>query len=419
MRPASTAGEVPAGTAARQGDGMPIRRSIALALAPALLVVGCSGGPAPSAPRSAPVAPPTVATAAGSPTPRADLAELVRTGPAAGAWVGLNLDWGSETVAQVTERLGRPPATVVSFVPFPLDETASTNLDAAAGQARDVGAVLIVTLEPFDGLDAVTDDVAAGLARRLAAYGAAGTPTLVRFAHEMNGSWYPWGQDPEHYVPTFRRVAAAVHAGAPTAAMLWAPNEGLGYPYAGERYDAPVGSTARTALDTTGDGKLDAADDPYAPYWPGDDAVDWVGMSLYHWGTEWPWGENEVPAAGKFAALLGGSAAPAGTRTPDFYATWAEGHAKPLAIAETAAFYRPGTGGATEREIKLAWLEQALDPAMLARYPRLRLVNWFEWRKVEPEVNDTVDWRITADPELRAAFVRAASEAFTLGPAIR
>ncbi len=28
--------------------------------------------------------------------------------------------------------------------------------------------------------------------------------------------------------------------------------------------------------------------DPYAPYYPGDAATDWVGMSLFHWGSGYP-----------------------------------------------------------------------------------------------------------------------------------
>ena len=28
---------------------------------------------------------------------------------------------------------------------------------------------------------------------------------------------------------------------------------------------------------------LTMTDDPYLPYYPGDDAVDWVGISLFHW----------------------------------------------------------------------------------------------------------------------------------------
>jgi hypothetical protein len=330
----------------------------------------------------------------------------------------LNLDWGTETVADATARLGAPPAAVVSFVPFPLGPGDVANLDAAAGQAREAGAVLVVTLEPWEGLATVTDPAIAALVERLASYGAQGVPTIVRFAHEMNGSWYPWGQNPAAFVEAYRRVAAAVHEGAPAAGMLWAPNQGLGYPFLGGAYQAPPGSAAEAALDTDGDGALGPGDDPYAPYWPGADAVDWVGMSLYHWGTEYPWGENEIPAAGTFAALLTGATRPGEPPTPDFYAGYAKRFAKPLAIVETAAFYRPGAGGAPEAEIKGAWLDEVFAPATRDQFPLLRLVNWFEWRKLEPEVDDVVDWRITVDPALREAFLAALGDGFHLGPAV-
>lgn len=40
-----------------------------------------------------------------------------------------------------------------------------------------------------------------------------------------------------------------------------------------------------TELDTNGDRVIDMRDDMYSPYYPGDDVVDWVGMSLYHFGA--------------------------------------------------------------------------------------------------------------------------------------
>jgi hypothetical protein len=389
------------------------------------LVVAACGGAGSTGPVVTPTAPgesvaagspaPTVAVSAcpSSATSAAQLGDLARSGPASGTWVGMNLDWGAQTVADVTGLLAHPPADVVSFVSFPLTPDDETNLDAAAGQARDAGALLVVTLEPWGGLATVTDPVAADLAARLARYGSEGVPTIVRFAHEMNGTWYPWGQDPAAYVATFRRVADGVHAGAPTAAMLWAPNQGDGYPYAGGQYQAAPGSAAAAALDTNGDGAVTAADDPYAPYWPGADSVDWVGMSLYFWGLVYPWGENEIPPAGKFAGLMTG----AGT-VPDFYAGYAERYSKPLAIVETAAFYRPGGGGAAEADIKSAWLAQVFSPDTRSLFPRLRMVNWFEWRKMETEVNAVVDWRITADPSLRAAFLGSLGDGFVLGPVV-
>lgn len=35
------------------------------------------------------------------------------------------------------------------------------------------------------------------------------------------------------------------------------------------------------ALDTNRNGQLDGGDDPYSPWYPGDDLVDWIGISLY------------------------------------------------------------------------------------------------------------------------------------------
>src|SRR5262249_1139329 len=146
------------------------------------------------------------------------------------------------------------------------------------------------------GLAAVTPAVADGLAARLAAYNARGVPVIVRFGHEMNGPWYPWGQRPAEYVAAFRTLAEAAPRRAPGSAMMWAPSYGGGYPFAeGPRRALPEGPDG-LLLDTDGNGVLDSADDGYAPYYPGDDAVDWVGLTLYHWGNVYPWGENEVPA---------------------------------------------------------------------------------------------------------------------------
>ena len=330
----------------------------------------------------------------------------------------MNIDWGAETVAEVTNRLGSPPAVVVSFVSFPLAPADVENLDAAAIQARDAGAVLITSLEPWGGLSTVTDQAALDLAHRLAGYGTKGVATIIRFGHEMNGAWYPWGQDPAAYVAAFRRVADAVHAITPTAAMLWAPNQGAGYPYAGGRYEAKPGSPVARALDTNDDGRLDAADDPYAPYWPGADFVDWVGMSLYHWGTSYPWGANTVPAPGTFARMLTGSTPAGEDPGPDFYADYADAYDKPLAIVESAAFFRPNGGGAEESTIKSAWLAEVFSVESRSRFPLLRIVNWFEWRKFEKEVDAVVDWRITADAGLRASFLAAMTGGFRLGPAV-
>ncbi|MGY2067432.1 glycoside hydrolase family 26 protein [Blastococcus sp. SYSU DS0619] len=332
-------------------------------------------------------------------------AQLGRPGAGSGIYVGVNLDWGSQTLAEYATALGSPPAVAVSFTGFPFSPADGTNLDAAVEQVRADGGLLLLTLEPHNGLAAVTDEVTADLAERLAGYNGRGVPVVVRFAHEMNGSWYPWGQQPAAYVEAFRRVAGAVHAGAPGSAVMWAPNYGGGYPFTGGAHTASAVDVP--ALDTDGDGALSAADDPYAPYWPGEDAVDWVGMSLYHWGDAYPWGENEVPEPGKFVAQLTGTYVGRGgddRGLPDFHAAYGERYGKPVAVPETAAFFAPGAGGADELAVKQAWWQQLFDPQLAERLPRLAMVNWFEWAKDEPEVGGLVDWRAAGSPGVREAF---------------
>jgi len=92
---------------------------------------------------------------------------------------------------------------------------------------------------------------------------------------------------------------------------------------------------------------------------------------------------------------------------PDFYAIYGQRHRKPVAITETAALYAPGNGGASARAIKTRWWRQVFAPDLLERYPRIKMLNWFEWDKYEPEIAGRVDWTLTRDPVLRRAFARA------------
>ena len=335
--------------------------------------------------------------------------------PASGILTGVNLDWEHQTLEQYSASLGRRPAVVVNFVQFPLAEADKTNLEAAYEQVKLDGGILLLTLEPRQGLAAVTQEVTDRLAETLNGYNASGVPVIVRFAHEMNGSWYEWGQQPAEYKAAFRRVAESIHRGAPGSATMWAPNYGGGYPFIGGQHQAPAGSPEALELDTDHDGAVTGADDPYGPYYPGDDAVDWVGMSLYHWGNTYPWGANVVPEAGKFIQQLTGTYNGAGgddSAVPDFYAEYGAARGKPVAIPETAALVVEGGGGAAELEIKRAWWGQLFDPRVQKDYPELKMINWFEWNKKEVEVKATVDWRAAGSPEVRDAFVAELPEWF-------
>jgi hypothetical protein len=80
---------------------------------------------------------------------------------------------------------------------------------------------------------------------------------MIRFAHEMNGHWYPWGtggtNTPAQYVAAWRHVVSLFRkAGATNALWIWSPNILRG--------------THRSSI---------------RPWWPGDSWVDLVGLTGY------------------------------------------------------------------------------------------------------------------------------------------
>lgn len=133
---------------------------------------------------------------------------------------------------------------------------------------------------------------------------------FLRWAPEMNGNWNPYGLQPVQYVQTWIQMYTAVKAIAPKTAMVWAPNTGQGwvrifqssFTHRGSRSDIDVtrllrnysypysmalptdNQTEANALDTDGDGTLTYNDSPFSPYYPGDEYVDWIGLSVYYKG---------------------------------------------------------------------------------------------------------------------------------------
>lgn len=360
----------------------------------------------------------------GGPDPQADQARSAlapaRAGstpvpvpPSGRVFFGVQLAWDFDTPAAYMSRLGRKPAVYGDYFRFPLDQRERRRVAYEARRAVLEGAMLMLTLEPTQGLGTVNATTSRELAEELAKVNQAGTPVIVRFAHEMNGSWYPWGQQPARYRRAFRILAAAVHRVAPGSAMMWAPSYGGGYPFRGGAYLAKRGTRVFADMDTNHDGRLGMDDDPYRPFYPGDDAVDWAGLTLYHWGNTWPWGENEISEPGRFRraiegtydGLLGDE-----RDLPDFYHAYAVNRHKPFAIAETGAFYnvnKAAQNANTALAVKSAWWSQLFSRKTHARFPRLHMILWFERRKAEQGVSvkfNPIDWRVTADRETAAHF---------------
>ncbi|MFC4784841.1 OpgC domain-containing protein [Nocardioides sp. MAHUQ-72] len=323
--------------------------------------------------------------------------------PAAGhPWFGPGLDLPDDDPRAYADRLGLQPSLYSVPVDYPLGDDDEDALRSSVTSVATQGAVAVVDLEPqvalddLDGADADRlADVLADLHRELDTF------FLVRFAPEMNGSWVTWGQQPRSYVPAFRLVADAVHAATDQAAMVWAPAYGSGYPF-GKAYGAvdPSGTREEDELDTNGDARVDERDDPYGPYYPGDEATDWVGLTLYRFGGV---DANTVPEPEEYAQRLDerwgyGDR----TRRTSFYDRFAESAGKPV-LVETGALYNAAVGGADELDVKRAWWRQVL--AANESHPLIGALSWLEVARVEAETDGKLaDWRATHTGRLAGAF---------------
>ncbi|WKT96972.1 glycosyl hydrolase [Micromonospora soli] len=166
---------------------------------------------------------------------------------------------------------------------------------------------------------------------------------MLRFAHEMNGRWYPWGpvagNTPAEYTQAWRHVVALFrHAGATNVLWVWSPN------------------ILRGAVKT-----------PVDAYYPGNEWVDFVGVTGYGVREHSP----EVTYAKTFAQIRA---------TTD----------KPIILTETGAQHGPA---------KLSWI-RAFGPWLRANPD----VAGFVWSQRKRGQGGTADWRFDDDPANLAAF---------------
>jgi hypothetical protein len=168
----------------------------------------------------------------------------------------------------------------------------------------------------------------------LAAYG---KPVLLRFAHEMHATQYPWatgvnGNPAFDYVSAWRRVQAIfADAGATNVRWVWSPNN-------------PGGETADQLIAT------------YRSLFPGDDAVDYLGIGVYNTGPALDWG---APRWRTFDDAL----------DPAYRALTAIS-TKPIVIAEVGSTETGGDKG--------DWIDEAMRAELRQRFPRVRALVWFD-----------------------------------------
>jgi hypothetical protein len=383
-----------------------IRRAVAVLL---LVTTGAVLGPSAIAPALAADVGPAVA-------PTSDR-----------AWFGPDLDWTADAPDGYAGRLGATPSLYELTLPYPIDATAATQWRTSARAVATQGAVLVLSLLPTKALDTLTTaDAKAANAILSEVHKEYGTQQLVRFAPEMNGTWISWGQQPTAFIAAFTDVARVVHAGNSGALMVWAPSYGSGYPFglAEGRLDS-LSASDQAKLDTTGDGKVTEADDPYAPYYPGDTAVDWVGLTMFYFGkgkatasagVDVPLTSNQTAISSELKQRFAETWGYVDPQKSTFYDRFAVGHNRPL-LLDTGALYDPSLSGASELAVKRGWWRQVLRA--VDSHPLIRGVTWLEVKRDEAEAGGhEVDWRATANSTI-ASGLRAALQAddrIALGP---
>jgi hypothetical protein len=332
--------------------------------------------------------------------------------PGEGAYFGSILDWSGDSVVDQTERLGAPSAVYEHSASVPFSPSDSTYLAGFFDQVRQAGSLGVVTLRPAVELSAIDAPMAAAVADDLvAAAGSADATIYVRFAPDMNGTWVGWGQQPSSYRAAFQAVADAVHERMANAVMVWSPASGRDYPFQPER---AADTEQLRDLDSSGDGLVNSLDDPYEPYYPGSDSVDWVGLSLYHDDTAGGQAVNSLPAPTEFVDGLG---APSADAAEGFYERYSVAEGKRMML-ESAAYYAPSVGGPSELSIKQAWWGQIFSAVSSPPYSQIGVVLWRDTTATRAVAGDSViDWSVTLNSAIAEPLVDdLASSGLGLGP---
>lgn len=126
----------------------------------------------------------------------------------------------------------------------------------------------------------------------------------------------------------------------------------------------PTNTTEANALDTNGDGQFSVLDSPFAPYWPGDDYVDWVGLSVYYKGPN-SQNINVLQPVGYCYGALSNYNPNTGLSAPDpWYETYCENKEHVACMfAESGAAYHDmilGDQGVSDLALKQRWWEDCL-----------------------------------------------------------
>ncbi|KAJ3041498.1 hypothetical protein HDV00_009294 [Rhizophlyctis rosea] len=295
-----------------------------------------------------------------------------------GPW--LDLSEGHDTPENYNSRLGRNASFFHFAQSLPESSSQIPPFELLDHTATD--AILYLSVLPTKGLKYVQQRDLQYIVDRCRQFNERGRKVFLRFAPGFNGAWKPYGQQPLDLITVWRALYNMLRDAktANQTALVWSPFEGRGYPFPGEPFSAVNNTDNYKALDKDGDGSLTSKDDPYSPYWPGEQYVDWVGLAIYHRGNAFPWVENSIPNASYIPDIITGTLLPS---LSNFYNTYAVNYKKPMMISETGAVHHlnadySDTAGPDAVTIKKTWWGQFFNTTFMQTFPRLKMVCLYE-----------------------------------------
>jgi len=317
-----------------------------------VLHVTLDSGPSRSTVSVAEVAvdtPSPTASAAASPPPVLTKQQVLRSGRQQFGVSYAEAPFDKAGFAGIARNAGARPTMVEYFVKW-----TEQFRPVAAEACYQKGALPVVAWEPWAGDELGADQPKYALAkiaggahdgyvtRFATAVKNYRAPIVLRFAHEMNGAWYPWseknsGNKAGDYIRAWRHVHDVFRrVGATNVIWVWSPNVVNSLP-----------------------------DVPLEPFYPGDSYVDWVGVVGYY----------ETGSERTFATLFG----PTRTAVRAF-------SRKPVLILETAV----ESGARKAKDIADLFAGVAASPDVVG-------FTWFNYVR-------RADWRVDSDPSALDRF---------------
>jgi beta-mannanase len=181
----------------------------------------------------------------------------------------------------------------------------------------------------------------------------------LRFAHEMNGTWFPWspgvnGNTAQEFRGAWKRIHGIFQQeGATNVRWVWSP------------YINCSGCSS------------------FSSVYPGNSYVDWVALDGYNWGTTLSGSSWQ-----SMAQVFG----------PSYDAVTALAPTKPFMIPEVSSAEKGGS--------KAEWIRNAFNRDIPNRLPKTKAVVWFS---ADFTAAGETDWRVNSSAASLEAYKEVAA----------